>query len=222
MTDGVIMDQKKHEYDSEDITVSFDSKRCIHSAECVKNLRAVFDPDKKPWIQPENASAEEIKEAVHHCPSGALQYSNDSEEKPARTNSITISPNGPLYLRGDIAIQNSEGETILEDTRVALCRCGASKYKPFCDNSHEDIDFEAPAGFNESKLRPTTNGDVNHDKLILRLMENGPILVEGEYEVYSIANQRVSSKKNVAFCRCGQSTSKPFCDGTHKDVGFEG
>lgn len=216
------MDQDRHEYESDDITVSYDQKRCIHSAECVKNLRSVFDPDKKPWIQPENASAEEIKEAVHHCPTGALQYSNGSEEKPARANSITIGPDGPLYLRGNIEIQNAEGETIHEDTRVALCRCGASENKPFCDNTHEDIDFRAPASFDESKLRPSKNDDVDHNKLVLRLMENGPILVEGEYEVYSIANQRVSSQKNVAFCRCGQSSSKPFCDGTHKEVGFEG
>lgn len=217
------MDQEILEYDSEDITVSYDSKRCIHSAECVKNLNAVFDPDKKPWIQPENATAEEIKEAVHHCPTGALQYSDtDSEEKPPRTNSITIGPDGPLYLRGNIEIQNAEGETLLKDTRVALCRCGASENKPLCDDSHEDIDFHAPASFDESKLRPTNDEDVDHNKLILRLMDNGPILVEGKYEVYSIANQRVNSKKNVALCRCGQSGSKPFCDGTHKDVGFEG
>lgn len=217
------MDQDRHEYESEDITVSFDNKRCIHSEECVKNLNSVFNLDKKPWIQPENASAEEIKEAVHHCPTGALQYHDaDEEEKPSRVNTITIGPDGPLYLRGNIEIQNADGETIMEDTRVALCRCGESQNKPICDNSHEDIDFKAPASFDESKLRPTTNGEANHDKLILRLMDNGPILVEGEYEVYSIANQRVSSKKNVAFCRCGKSTSKPFCDGTHKDVGFEG
>jgi len=217
------MDQKIHEYEGDDIKVTYDINRCIHAAECVKNLPAVFDPNKKPWIQPENASVEEIKEAVHHCPTGALHYSDaDTEEKPSRTNTITVAPDGPLYLRGNIEIQNADGETILEDTRVALCRCGASENKPLCDNTHEDIDFEAPAGFDESKLRPTNKGDVAHDKLILRLMDNGPILVEGNYEVYSIANQQVSSTKNVAFCRCGKAGTKPFCDGTHKEVGFEG
>lgn len=217
------MDQKIHEYENDEIKVTYDSKRCIHAAECVKNLPSVFDPNNKPWIVVDNASAEEIKNAVHHCPTGALKYSKtDTEEKPSRTNTITIGPDGPLYLRGDIEIQNAEGETILEDTRVALCRCGESDNKPLCDDTHKDIDFKAPAGFDESKLRPTTNGEADNDKLVLRLMENGPILVEGEYEVYSIANQRVNSQKNVAMCRCGQSSSKPFCDGTHKEVGFEG
>ena len=217
------MDQKIHEYEGEEITLTYDSNRCIHAAECVNSLPSVFDPDKKPWIQVDNDSAEKVKEAVHHCPTGALQYHEaDEDEKPSRKNTITIGPDGPLYLRGNIEIQNAEGETILEDTRVAMCRCGESENKPFCDNSHKDIDFKAPAGFDESKLRPTDDGDADHDKLVLRLMDNGPILLEGDYEVYSIANQRVNSQKNVAMCRCGQSDSKPFCDGTHKEVGFEG
>lgn len=215
------MEKKIHTYESEDITVEFDSKRCIHSAECVKGLNSVFNPNEQPWVKPENASADNIKEIVHHCPTGALHYKDaDSEEKPSRRNSITIAPDGPLYLRGDIEIQNADGETILEDTRVALCRCGVSENKPLCDNSHKEADFEAPAGFDESKLRPTNDGE-SDSKLVLRLMDNGPILVNGEYDVYSLGNQPASSTKNVAFCRCGRSGSKPFCDGTHKEVGFE-
>ena len=216
------MDQEIYEYESDEITVSFDKKRCIHSAECVKNLPSVFDPGEKPWIQPENSSTDHIKDVVHHCPTGALKYSKaDTEEKPARTNSITVAPDGPLYLRGAIEIQDAEGETLLEDTRVALCRCGESKNKPLCDNSHKDIDFKAPAGFDESKLRPSDGNNLDHDKLIIKLMDNGPMLLDGEYEVYSLGNAPMNSKKNVAMCRCGKSSSKPFCDGTHKDVGFE-
>jgi CDGSH-type Zn-finger protein/uncharacterized Fe-S cluster protein YjdI len=218
-----LMEKKIHSYESEEITVEFDSKRCLHSAECVKNLPSVFNPNDKPWITPEEASADQIKEAVHYCPTGALKYKEtDTEEKPSRENTITIVPNGPLYLRGNIEIQNAEGETLLEDTRVAVCRCGESQNKPLCDNTHEDIDFKAPAGFEKAKLRPTDDGEISQGKLILKLMDDGPILVEGSYRVHSIANESANSSKNVAFCRCGQSSSKPFCDGTHKDVGFEG
>lgn len=217
------MEKNIHSYESEDITIEFDSKRCIHSAECVNNLPSVFNPDNKPWVTPEEASVEKLKETVHHCPTGALHYKGaDSEEKPSRENTITIVPDGPLYLRGDIEIQNSEGETLLEDTRVAICRCGESQNKPLCDNTHKDVDFKAPAGFEKSKLRPTDSGETSQDKLILKLMDNGPILLEGSYRVHSIANESANSSKNVAMCRCGQSSSKPFCDGTHKDVGFEG
>lgn len=217
------MEKKVHTYESEDITIEFDSKRCLHSAECVKGLQSVFDPQEKPWVQPEHATVEEIKETVHHCPTGALKYKTaDKEEKPARENTITIIPDGPLYLRGDIEVQNAKGETILEDTRVALCRCGASQNKPLCDNSHESIDFEAPAGFNEAKLHPTNDEAVEHSKIIVKLMKNGPWIIEGHYRVHSIANPALSSSKNVAFCRCGKSSSKPFCDGAHKEAGFEG
>lgn len=217
------MKKKIHTYESDDITVEFDSKRCLHSAECVKGLPSVFNPDEKPWVQPDQASVGEIKEAVHHCPTGALKYkAKDSEEKPSRENTITIIPDGPLYLRGDIEIQNAEGEILLEDTRVAVCRCGSSKNKPLCDNSHKDIEFKAPASFNETKLRPTKGGDPSKKKLVLKLMDNGPILLEGTYRVHSIANEAANSSKNVAMCRCGQSGTKPFCDGTHKEVGFEG
>jgi len=216
------MEKNIHRYESEDLTVEFDSKRCIHSAECVKNLHSVFDPQKKPWVQPQNASPEKIKEIVQHCPTGALKYNDPkSPEQPSRVNTITIVPDGPLYLRGNIEVQNADGETILEDTRMAVCRCGASKNKPLCDNSHKDLDFEAPASFQEAKLRPTEDGDPTESKLILRLMKNGPILIEGSYRVNSLANQTVHSTRNVAFCRCGQSASKPFCDGTHKEVEFD-
>ncbi len=217
------MEKKIHNYESDDITIEFDSKRCIHSAECVKNLPSVFNPDNRPWVTPEEASAARIKEVVHHCPTGALKYSGtDTEEKPPRENTITIVPDGPLYLRVDIEIQNAKGETLLEDTRVAVCRCGASENKPLCDNTHKDINFEAPAGFQKAKLQPTDSGETSQSKLILKLMDNGPILLEGSYRVHSIANESVNSSKNAALCRCGQSATKPFCDGTHKDVGFEG
>lgn len=217
------MEENIHTYESEDITIEFDSKRCLHSAECVRGLNSAFDLQKKPWIQPEEASAEQLKETVHKCPTGALQYSDtDIQERPARENTITIVPDGPLYLRGDIEIQNAEGETLLKDTRVALCRCGESDNKPLCDNSHDEIEFKAPAAFNEAKLQPTNDGDPSTKKLIIKLMENGPILLEGTYSVHSIASQPVNSSKNAAMCRCGHSGTKPFCDGTHKEVGFEG
>jgi CDGSH-type Zn-finger protein len=50
-----------------------------------------------------------------------------------------VTANGPTYLRGKLTLR--EGESALEDTRMALCRCGASQHKPFCDNSHKKIGF---------------------------------------------------------------------------------
>lgn len=68
------MDPKniKKEYSNGEVTVVWQSGLCTHSANCVRNLSAVFKPKEQPWIQMENASTEEIKNTVSKCPSGAL------------------------------------------------------------------------------------------------------------------------------------------------------
>lgn len=60
------------EYKKEDVVILWDSEKCTHSALCARGLSAVFKPKEKPWIQPENASKEEIVSQVLKCPSGAL------------------------------------------------------------------------------------------------------------------------------------------------------
>lgn len=213
-----------YSYQTDDITVEYDQERCIHAAECVKNLPSVFDPDKRPWIQPEHAAPDQIKKVVHNCPTGALKYRDtDPLEEPEPRNAIIISPDGPLFLRGEVEVRNAEGETVLKDTRLALCRCGESQNKPLCDNSHREIAFEAPASFDKNKLKPSdAEQEGDNKKLVVKLMKNGPALIEGAYQVYSIAGQPVSGTRNIALCRCGGSSEKPFCDGTHKEAGFEG
>ena len=61
-------------YSNNEIKILWDSKKCIHAAECVKNAREVFKPKERPWIQMENVTSEEIKKAIDCCPSGALTY----------------------------------------------------------------------------------------------------------------------------------------------------
>lgn len=62
----------KKEYSNGEITVVWQSGKCIHSANCVKNLSSVFKPKAQPWINLENATSTEIKDTVSKCPSGAL------------------------------------------------------------------------------------------------------------------------------------------------------
>ena len=59
-------------YSAPGATVYYDRGRCLHFAECLRGLPGVFDVKKRPWIQPENASAERVAEVVRRCPSGAL------------------------------------------------------------------------------------------------------------------------------------------------------
>ena len=64
-------------YTREGATVTFDGERCRHAAECVRGLPAVFDTSRRPWIQPENATIDELDEVIARCPSGALQLLRD-------------------------------------------------------------------------------------------------------------------------------------------------
>jgi CDGSH-type Zn-finger protein len=54
------------------------------------------------------------------------------------------------------------------------------------------------------------------------LRDNGPYVVEGEIEIVSQSGQPIANRgARNALCRCGGSTSKPFCDGTHSRIGFD-
>lgn len=70
---------EKANYSNDEITVVWEPDLCIHSAECVKRLPKVYRPKEKPWITIENATTEELKEQIGHCPSGALSF---TEKKP--------------------------------------------------------------------------------------------------------------------------------------------
>ena len=61
-------------YEGKAITVSFDNEVCIHAGECVRGLPAVFDTKRRPWIDPDGASPDQVAAQVERCPSGALQY----------------------------------------------------------------------------------------------------------------------------------------------------
>jgi uncharacterized Fe-S cluster protein YjdI len=132
------------EYAGDGVIIRYDVKRCLHAKECVHGLSSVFDPQSRPWIKPNGATVDEVAQIVVRCPTGALHFERKdggaSEIVPAE-NVIRVLPNGPLYVRGDIQITAPDGSLILHDTRVALCRCGTSKNKPFCDGSHSKADF---------------------------------------------------------------------------------
>jgi uncharacterized Fe-S cluster protein YjdI len=142
---------KIREYEGQDLTVAWDAGRCIHAAECVHGLPAVFDSKARPWIVPDRAGAEAVREVVARCPTGALYIPGESgpghletvpADAPAR---IEVSSEGPLYVQGRVTVVDHEGNEVIRDTRLALCRCGASARKPFCDGTHSEIGFPGDA-----------------------------------------------------------------------------
>jgi uncharacterized Fe-S cluster protein YjdI len=132
------------EYTTDEIVVEWHPRLCFHSRNCVKALPAVFDSSRRPWIDLEQASADEIETAVERCPSAALRLRRVGvAARPAsRELEVTPMPNGPLLVRGPIRIVQADGNTE-ELPRAAFCRCGQSKNKPFCDGTHEEIGFQA-------------------------------------------------------------------------------
>jgi CDGSH-type Zn-finger protein/uncharacterized Fe-S cluster protein YjdI len=200
----------------EKVVVRFDGKRCIHSRQCVLGAPNVFLANVEgPWIQPDAMTPEALTEVAHACPSGAITYER-LDGGPAETappvNIARIRENGPVALHGEL---NLIGHGAI--LRATLCRCGASKNKPFCDTSHVAIGFKATGepATQESPPLPVRNGP-----LTLTPYPDGPVGFQGNLEVVSGTGRTVTRKSRGALCRCGQSSTKPFCDGTHAKVGF--
>jgi len=122
-------------YTAPGVTVYYDAGRCLHFAECVRGLPEVFDARKRPWIQPENASAEDVAEVVRRCPSGALHYrlKEGPPEEPEQPTQVGFVANGPINLRGDLSIDVPAGR--MREVRASLCRCGRTENEPFCDKA---------------------------------------------------------------------------------------
>ena len=152
-------------YTNGEITIYWSPRECIHSAMCFMNLRSVFDPMKRPWIDPQGASSARIRETIEKCPSGALKFRwndpsrNEKESSPKCVNEsvhdavpreilpdaaeavVCFMPDGPMIVRGDFRAVGPNGKPMALDydrrmTGVAFCRCGLSAGKPYCDGSH--------------------------------------------------------------------------------------
>ena len=131
-------------YSTDEIVVEWEARLCYHSHNCVRALPQVFDSDARPWVQPEHASADEVEAAVARCPSGALRARRVGVPEPARARPLELraSANGPLLLRGGVRVLDGDGNILYEGEKAALCRCGGSQNKPFCDGTHKTIGFE--------------------------------------------------------------------------------
>jgi CDGSH-type Zn-finger protein/uncharacterized Fe-S cluster protein YjdI len=203
------------------ITVTYEAKRCIHVAECLRGLPEVFDKKRRPWILPTAASADATATVVRRCPSGALHYERQDggdPEPPDEENSVVVRPRGPLYVRGRVHLLAADGSSIVEDVRLALCRCGQSQNKPFCDNTHRAIGFDDPGDVSTGDDAASTETNAS---LTITATKNGPLLCEGALVVRSAHGNGSCRTRRVELCRCGHSSTKPFCDGTHEKIGFQ-
>lgn len=147
------MPKETLKYTNNEVTIVWKPKTCIHSTICWKGLIEVFNPRERPWIKMKGADTQRIIEQVRQCPSGALSYyMNDDEVKENEPDKIVaeaatmlkveVTPNGPYIINTECLIVHSDGKEETKTGTVALCRCGASGNKPYCDGSHRKIGFE--------------------------------------------------------------------------------
>ena len=212
------------DYATKELIVSYDVTRCIHAAECVRGAPAVFDPAAKPWIQPENGDPAEIAAVVRRCPTGALtvrRVDGSPIESPDATNSLNVTPSGPLYLRGRVVFEGGAHASQVEYMRVALCRCGQSQNKPLCDGRHKGAGFADPGRYSGGPPDDTTPGTPT-GTVKVKPITNGPLMLQGWVEFKAADGSTFIAGEKTWLCRCGQSGNKPFCDGSHKKVGFNG
>lgn len=134
-------------------------------------------------------------------------------------NVVEVPPGGPLCLTGSIRVE-VDGATVADTDDVALCRCGHSSNKPFCDGSHNGVDFDDPGVILGGRLVPGADESGEGDPVTIVCAKNGPLLVRGPLTVVASDGETRQGTKG-ALCRCGLSTTKPFCDGSHKDSDFE-
>jgi CDGSH-type Zn-finger protein/uncharacterized Fe-S cluster protein YjdI len=198
-----------------DITIHFESKRCIHARYCVLWQPHVYRANSRPWMDANADSADAIAAVVHSCPSGALQYGRHdggASEPAPRVNIVYVRENGPLAVRANFTL---DGKSI--GYRATLCRCGDSKNKPFCDGSHVTAGFIASGEPPTKQSQPLLSRD---GPVTVVAVRDGPLLAKGNLEICSGTARTIDRTVEVTLCRCGHSKSKPFCDGSHETVGF--
>lgn len=201
-----------------DIVIRFEAKRCIHARFCVLQQPGVFKANVVgPWIVPDDAtSTEGLVMVAQNCPSGAIRYERRDggpEEEAPPVNLVQLREDGPLAIRADIHLR---GEAI--GHRATLCRCGASQNKPFCDGSHHAAGFRATG---EPETGDSTPLSVRGGVLSVHPQRNGPLAVSGPMEVLSGTGRTILKSQAAMLCRCGQSRTKPYCDGSHVAAGFK-
>lgn len=211
-----VVDGVEH-IEAKDMTLIYEGKKCIHSRFCVTGAPKVFLANVKgPWIHPDAMPVDALVEIAHACPSGAIRYTRKdgkADEAAPPVNLISVREAGPYGMRGQLTIAGQGGQF-----RATLCRCGASKNKPYCDGSHHEVHFSAsgePATGQADMLA------VRDGELAIEPQLDGPLQVRGNMEIISGTGRVVARMQQARLCRCGGSANKPFCDGTHARIGFK-
>lgn len=205
-------------YAGKSIVLEIHAERCIHARHCVLNLPDVWVANTPgAWVHPDAAEIHKVVSVAERCPSGAIQYERldgSGNEAPPPVNTLRINENGPLAIHADLVV---DGEA--NSMRATLCRCGASRNKPYCDGSHAAAGFRA-TGEPDTLASASVPLELRGGTLTVDRLANGPLSVSGPLEILSGTGRAVHRATTAYLCRCGASSNKPFCDGSHVAIGF--
>jgi len=163
--DKSLSDERK--YTNGEITVYWKPSACVHASYCYRELIEVFDPSRRPWVDMKGSTTERIIEVVNLCPTEALAWKWNDEEKnnnidPSETNhvnfrrpdllssstevyeepvSVKVMSDGPLIINGSFTVNYGSVKKEVKESIISLCRCGASNHLPFCDGMHRKVGF---------------------------------------------------------------------------------
>jgi len=131
-------------------------------------------------------------------------------------NEALVTNGGPLQLTGNITLVLEDG-TVQYANHLSLCRCGHSGSKPTCDGEHLEKEFLNPGKISEASEIAASQ---RPSKITVSCIKDGPITFRGRLRMHNQFGQECV-KMRGSLCRCGQSASKPFCDGSHSRTGFK-
>jgi methylamine---glutamate N-methyltransferase subunit C len=128
--------RKIDNYVGKEIVIHDNRGICAHIGNCTDGLPKVFRMRQEPWIDADGETVEKIIKTIESCPSGALSYSIDGvlHNTFSKDSDVVITEDGPYYIKGSIELEDKDIPESPE--HYALCRCGQSKNKPFCDGAH--------------------------------------------------------------------------------------
>jgi uncharacterized Fe-S cluster protein YjdI len=158
----------ERQYTNGEITVYWKPAACVHASYCYRELIEVFDPSRRPWVDMKGAPTDKIIETVNLCPTEALVWKWNNEEKnidiggdqsnhvifrrpelmqsvqPADEGtpvSVKVMTDGPIVIKGNFTLVNGDNSKEIKESIISICRCGASDLQPFCDGRHRKIGF---------------------------------------------------------------------------------
>ena len=146
---------KRDTYVGQQVTIFDNRGICQHSGFCTDRLSSVFHAGAEPFVAPSGGRMDEIIRAVRDCPSGALSFALDGVEARdlvdhgnKRPPTVEITKDGPYRVSGGIPLTDGADQDVpraegSSREHYALCRCGQSQNKPFCDSSHERTGFRS-------------------------------------------------------------------------------